>query len=214
MKRTLLAIVAALMMATTMNAQRLTDIMAEARFITDKMVVELGLSKVQRNSILNLNLTYLGGINSYRDIDAWGWRYRNEQIRAMLSDRQWRKFRKCHYFYRPIGWRDNAYVHNIYGKYPRKGRPVPPPPPGPEKRMDRGPRPGGDFGRPGKPRFDQPVKPRFGKNGKMNGFFGDDKPRKDRDRPDFGKGRREFDNNSPEAMRMRQDMRGGNRWAR
>lgn len=189
MKRTLLAIVAALVMTTTtMNAQRLTDITAEARFITDKMVVELGLSNVQRNNILNLNLTYLDGINSYRDIDARGWRYRNEQIRAMLSDKQWRKFKKCHYFYRPIGWRDNAYVHNIYGKYPRNGRPTPPPPPGFDRR-DKGPRPGGDFRKP-------------------------DKHRKDRDRPRFDRGRREFDNNSPEAIRMRQDMRGGNRWAR
>lgn len=73
MKRTLLAIVAALVMTTTTkNAQRLTDITAEARFITDKMVVELGLSNVLRNNILNLNLTYLDGINSYRDIDARG----------------------------------------------------------------------------------------------------------------------------------------------
>ncbi len=214
MKRTLLAIVATLMMATTMNAQRLSDISAEARFITDKMVVELGLTNVQRNNILNLNLTYLGGINSYRDIDAWGWRYRNEQIRAMLSAKQWRKFKSRHYFYRPIGWRDNAYVHNIYCKYPRRDRPAPPPPPRFGKKIDRALRPGRDFGRPDRPRLDQPVRPRFGKNGKMNGFFRDDKPRRDDDRPSFGKGRREFDNNSPEAIKMRRDMRGGNRWAR
>ena len=54
MKRTLLAIVAAFMMIASVNAQRLVDIQTEARFITDKMVVELGLSSVQRNSILNI----------------------------------------------------------------------------------------------------------------------------------------------------------------
>ena len=71
MKRTLLAIVAAFVMITSANAQRLTDIQAEARFITDKMIVELGLSNVQRNSLLNINLNYLDGIRSYRDIDAY-----------------------------------------------------------------------------------------------------------------------------------------------
>lgn len=52
MKRMIMTLVAAWMMIASMNAQRLTDIQAEARFITDKMVVELGLSSVQRNSIL------------------------------------------------------------------------------------------------------------------------------------------------------------------
>ena len=64
MKRMIMTLVAVWMMITSMNAQRLTDIQAEARFITDKMVVELGLSSVQRNSILNINLNYLNGIRS------------------------------------------------------------------------------------------------------------------------------------------------------
>ena len=48
MKRTLLAIAAAIVMITSANAQRLTNIQAEASFITDKMMVELGLSKAHR----------------------------------------------------------------------------------------------------------------------------------------------------------------------
>ena len=43
MKRMIMTLVAVWMMITSMNAQRLTKIQAEARFITDKMVVELGL---------------------------------------------------------------------------------------------------------------------------------------------------------------------------
>ncbi len=164
MKRTLLAIVAAFMMITSANAQRLTDIVAEARFITDKMVVELGLTNVQRNNILNVNLTYLDGINSYRDIDARGWKYRNEQLRRMMTAKQWKKFKESYYFYRPIGWRNNAYVHNIYAKYPKM-------------HPDRRPRP--DFGRP-------------------------DKHHKDRKHDkDWKRGRHEFSNNSPKAIRMR-----------
>ena len=110
MKRTLLAIVAAFMMIASVNAQRLVDIQTEARFITDKMVMELGLSNVQRNNILNINLTYLDGIRSYRDIDSHGWKYRNKQLKHILSDKQWKKYKKSYYFYRPISWRNNAYI--------------------------------------------------------------------------------------------------------
>lgn len=119
MKRTLLAIVAAFVMITSANAQRLTDIQAEARFITDKMIVELGLSNVQRNNLLNINLNYLDGIRSYRDIDAYGWHYRNKQLKRMLNDRQWKRFKEAYYFYHPISWNNNTYIYNIYNKYPK-----------------------------------------------------------------------------------------------
>lgn len=97
MKRTLLAIVAAFVMITSANAQRLTDIQAEARFITDKMIVELGLNSAQRNSLMNINLNYLDGIRSYRDIDAYGWHYRNKQLKRMLNARQWKRFKEAYY---------------------------------------------------------------------------------------------------------------------
>ena len=119
MKRTLLAIAAAIVMITSANAQRLTNIQAEASFITDKMMVELGLNKSHRISILNINLSYLNGINSHRDIDAYGWQYRNRQLRHILSPSQWRRFCESYYFYRPISWSDREYVHNIYVKYPK-----------------------------------------------------------------------------------------------
>ena len=121
MKRTLLAIVAAMMITVSASAQRLTDITAEARLITDKMIVELGLNSIQRNSILQLNVNYLNGINSYRDIDAEGWKYRNKQLKKLLTAKQWKLYKNANYFYRPISWRSNAYVHNIYVKYPPKG---------------------------------------------------------------------------------------------
>lgn len=119
MKRTLLAIVAAFVMITSANAQRLTDIQAEARFITDKMIVELGLNSAQRNSLLNINLNYLDGIRSYRDIDAYGWHYRNRQLKRMLNARLWKRFKEAYYFYHPIGWNNNTYIYNIYNKYPK-----------------------------------------------------------------------------------------------
>lgn len=119
MKRILLAIVAAFLMMTSAYAQRLANVRAEATFITDKMVLELGLSKAQRNGILNINLNYLNGIRSYRDIDSYGWECRNRELRRMLTARQWQRFKEAYYFYRPIEWRDDVYVHNIYHKYPK-----------------------------------------------------------------------------------------------
>ena len=113
MKRMIMTLVAVWMIITSMNAQRLTNIQAEARFITDKMVVELGLSSVQRNSILNINLNYLNGIRSYRDIDAYGWHYRNKQLKRMMTARQWKRFKDSYYFYRPIGWNNHVYEIEI-----------------------------------------------------------------------------------------------------
>lgn len=120
MKRLALTLAVALITALSASAQRLTNIRAEARFITDKMVLELGLTNVQRNSILQLNLGYLDAINSYRDINGKAWKHRNKELRRMMSDRQWKRYKESYYFYQPISWRSNAYVHNIYTRYPER----------------------------------------------------------------------------------------------
>ena len=119
MKRFFFAMASMLIMATTMSAQRIVDVRGEAQYITDKMALELGLTDSQKGSILQLNITYLDGINGYRDIESTGWKYRNKHIKALLSAKQWKLYKKARWFYRPIGWKDNAYVHRIYAKYPR-----------------------------------------------------------------------------------------------
>ncbi len=118
MKRIFLATVAALVVFTSVSAQRLADVRVEATIITDKMIAELGIGPGYRNSILNINLAYLNSINSYRDIDAYGWERRNREMRRYLSPGQWRKYCNTYYFYRPIGWQNRAYVHHIYRRYP------------------------------------------------------------------------------------------------
>ena len=192
MKRTLLAIVAAFVMITSANAQRLTDIQTEARFITDKMIVELGLSNVQRNSLLNINLNYLDGIRSYRDIDAYGWHYRNKQLKRMLNARQWKRFKEAYYFYHPIGWNNNTYIYNIYNKYPKHNyRPNHPHP--------------HYYGKPYK--YDKKWKhdkKRYEKEYKH------DKKRYDRDYKydkHYKHGKREFDNNSRKTNTWREKVR-------
>lgn len=105
------------------SAQRLVNVNVEAQYITDKMIVELGLNRLQRSSILQLNLNYLNGITCYRDINSHAWKHRNKGLRALMSHKQWELFRNADHFYRPIGWRDGDYVHNIYNKYPRHKAP-------------------------------------------------------------------------------------------
>ena len=192
MKRTLLAIVAAFVMITSANAQRLTDIQAEARFITDKMIVELGLNSAQRNSLLNINLNYLDGIRSYRDIDAYGWHYRNKQLKRMLNAKQWKRFKEAYYFYHPIGWNNNTYIYNIYNKYPKHNyRPNHPHP--------------HYYGKPYK--YDKKWKhdkKRYEKEYKH------DKKRYDRDYKydkHYKHGKREFDNNSRKTNTWREKVR-------
>lgn len=203
MKRTLLAIVAAFVMITSANAQRLTDIQAEARFITDKMIVELGLSNVQRNSLLNINLNYLDGIHSYRDIDAYGWHYRNKQLKRMLNARQWKRFKEAYYFYHPIGWNNNTYIYNIYNKYPKHNyRPCHPHPHyyGKPYKYDK-------KWKHDKKRYEKEYKhykKRYEKEYKY------DKKRYDKH---YKPGRREFDNNSRKTNtwreKVRRDMKNG-----
>ena len=192
MKRTLLAIVAAFVMITSANAQRLTDIQTVARFITDKMIVELGLNSAQRNSLLNINLNYLDGIRSYRDIDAYGWHYRNRQLKRMLNARQWKRFKEAYYFYHPIGWNNNTYIYNIYNKYPKHNyRPNHPHP--------------HYYGKPYK--YDKKWKhdkKRYEKEYKH------DKKRYDRDYKydkHYKHGKREFDNNSRKTNTWREKVR-------
>lgn len=120
MKKIIVIIAAMLITVSSAFAQRLANINVEASFITDKMIAELGLSNTWRNSILQINLNYLSSINGYNDITSNSWKTRNKCLKKMLSAKQWKRYKEANYFYRPIGWNNGAYIHNIYVKYPQK----------------------------------------------------------------------------------------------
>lgn len=145
MKKFIVTIAVALMSASTVFAQRIANINVEASFITDKMIAELGLSNAWRNSILQININYLNSINSYSDITSNGWKKRNKCLKKMLSAKQWKRYKEANYFYRPIGWNNGAYIHNIYVKYPRQ----------PERRQFMGPPTDRRYGTPSPPRDPQ-----------------------------------------------------------
>lgn len=120
MRQLIISIATALMVILPAKAQRLGNISIEAQYITDKMMLELGINNDLRGSILRLNMNYLNGINSYRDINSKIWKQRNKELKRLMDSRQWKRYCDAYYFYRPIEWQNNAYVHNIYNKYPKK----------------------------------------------------------------------------------------------
>lgn len=125
MKKMILTLMMVLSMTIGANAQRLDNTYMEARILTDHMADELGLNSWQIEKAYQMNLDYLNGISSYRDIDAQIWTLRNNQLKSILNAAQWNLYKKASYFYRPISWRQGAYVHNIYAKYPTAPRVVP-----------------------------------------------------------------------------------------
>ena len=92
MKKMIMTMVAMVMMITSVSAQRIDNAYMEARFLTDKMVEELSLSSMLRETIYQLNLTYLNGIKAkdcyrfYTDI-----RRRKNHSRTYFLDRMQEK---------------------------------------------------------------------------------------------------------------------------
>lgn len=125
MKKMIMPLMMVLSMTIGANAQRLDNTYTEARILTDYIADELGLNSWQREKAYQMNLDYLNGIGSYRDIDAHIWTLRNNQLKSILNAAQWKLYKKASYFYRPISWKQGAYVHNIYAKYPVAPRVVP-----------------------------------------------------------------------------------------
>ncbi len=118
MKRMIMAMVALMLMVATMSAQRIDNANVEARVLTEKMVEELGLSNSQKEKVYQANLSYMNGINGYSDINSQAWKQRNSLLKSIFTSSQWKGYKKASYFYRPISWRNNTYVHNVYTKYP------------------------------------------------------------------------------------------------
>ena len=121
MKRLILMVAMAIAFRATAMDRR--EARAEARYLTDRMAYELGLSPREYDRMYEINYRYLRGVNTYDDLYASRWRNRNIALRAFFSDRQWQLYLGADYFYRPLSWRDGAFVRNVYARHPR--RPMP-----------------------------------------------------------------------------------------
>lgn len=99
-----------------------------ARFISDRMAYELDLSPMQYDDCYEINYDFLYSVNPIMDDVVLGYidaidryydylDYRNEDLRHVLTARQYERFLSIEYFFRPIytsssGWQ--LRVYNIY----------------------------------------------------------------------------------------------------
>ena len=101
------------MSSVSMAAMSNSRVRKETRFLTDKMAYELNLNTAQYNDVYEINFDFIYSIRYLMDdvIRGYEWALddyynyldvRNDDLRWVLSDAQYRRFLQADYFYRPI----------------------------------------------------------------------------------------------------------------
>ena len=111
----------AVMMVMTISANAMSYNAAkhEALFLSDKMAYELNLTAAQYEAVYEINLDYLMSINGHADVFGIWWDRRNADLRFVLDAWQYDKYITLAYFYRPVAWRANGWIFNVYTRYDR-----------------------------------------------------------------------------------------------
>lgn len=100
----------------------------ETRFLTDKMAYELKLNTEQYNDVYEINYDFISGIRYLMDDvlrgEEWALnRYydyldiRNDDLRWVLSSRQYSRFMQAAYFFRPVYVSGGRWSFRIYVTY-------------------------------------------------------------------------------------------------
>lgn len=129
MKR-IIFIVLATMMSTALCSAAMSNskVRKETLFLTDKMAYELNLNNQQYNDVYEINYDFISGIRYLMDDvlrgEEWALnRYydyldvRNDDLRWVLSDRQFGRFMQAAYFYRPIYVNGGRWSFRVYITY-------------------------------------------------------------------------------------------------
>lgn len=129
MKRLIFIFLAA-MMSTALCSAAMSNsrVRKETRFLTDKMAYELNLNTEQYNDVYEINYDFISSIGNLMDDVMYGqeWalnRYydnldvRNDDLRWVLSSRQYSRFMQAAYFYRPIYVNGGNWSFRIYITY-------------------------------------------------------------------------------------------------
>ena len=128
MKLALMTIVLAAISTTQLAAMSLSEIRNEARFLTDRMGHELGLSNRQYEDVYEINFDFLYQANEVIDDMVYGYDdaidyyyylldMRNEDLMYVLNNSQYRKFVERDYFYRPLYMTSNTWRMRIWDRY-------------------------------------------------------------------------------------------------
>ena len=119
MKRYLMTILAVVLTTLTVKAMPYEMAREEAMYLTDKMAYELNLNQRQYEYAYEINLDYLMSLNRAEDAYGMFLMFRNDDLRHILYDWQWRLFSSLDYFLRPVTWRYGRWYYPIYGYYAR-----------------------------------------------------------------------------------------------
>lgn len=129
MKRILFMLFAVIMSTAVCHAAMSNSkVRKETRFLTDKMAYELNLNTAQYNDVYEINYDFISGVRYLMDDvlrgEEWALnRYydyldiRNDDLRWVLSRRQYSRFMQAAYFFRPIYVSGGHWSFRIYITY-------------------------------------------------------------------------------------------------
>ena len=129
MRTAFMFIALAAISAESWAAMSIADVRREARFLTDRMGHELGLSNRQYNDVYEINFDFLYQANEVIDDVAYGYDdaidyyyylldVRNEDLMYVLRSRQYRRFVRRDYFFRPFYMVGHTWGLRIWERYP------------------------------------------------------------------------------------------------
>lgn len=116
---------------TVMAGMSTSKVRKETRFLTDKMAYEMNLSTQQYNDAYEINYDFIYSVRNIMDYVARGYEWalddyyealdiRNDDLRWVLSDVQYRRFMGADYFYRPIYVTGGRWNFRVYVNYPNR----------------------------------------------------------------------------------------------
>lgn len=131
MKKMFMTLIIALTTIMGMQAMSNSSIRNHARFLSDRMAYELDLAPWQYEECYEINYDFIRAIDRIMDDVVFGYydavdRYydylddRNDDMRYVLSNGQYRKFMGLQYFYRPVytyGHKWNFRIYTIYSNH-------------------------------------------------------------------------------------------------
>ncbi|MBR1651923.1 MAG: hypothetical protein IJ692_00865 [Alloprevotella sp.] len=117
MKRNLLSLLVAFAAVLPMKALDYESARQQAWFLTDKMAYELNLTNEQYDRAYQINLDYFLSVNNPSDAFGYSWSWRNEDLRYVLFDWQYRLYSTVDYFLRPIRWSGFRWYYPVFDRY-------------------------------------------------------------------------------------------------
>lgn len=116
---------------TVMAGMSTSKVRKETRFLTDKMAYELSLSTPQYNDVYEINYDFIYSVRNIMDYVVRGEEWalddyyealdiRNDDLRWVMSDAQYRRFLGAEYFYRPIYVNGGRWNFRVYVNYPNR----------------------------------------------------------------------------------------------